>query len=296
MSNTKSFLLRDSKIKYIHTYFDKKGELIKPLQELLINFSDKERKYFAGMADGDGCFRKKNKNKTIAFVLELKEDASEPISALAEIFDGTVRKKFNFKNKNTKPSLILELFGIKAFLFSLCVYPYLLEKKNLVKEIILNSKINKKINFDFNKKINEKNFSFEYLAGYTDAEGSIQMSLRHQKGWKGKITSGYKFRYALTSNDHEHLSFIKNNLLKMGYNFRKDYIENYKNRKDSLIRKPTKYIYLKGGPEEHLKLYEKILPFCKIQNKIKKMKDTLNYVMVNFPVTKRIIDTIREME
>ena len=135
MSNTKSFLLRDSKVKYIHTYFDKKGELIKPLQELLINFSDKERKYFAGMADGDGCFRKKNKNKTIAFVLELKEDASEPISALAEIFDGTVRKKFNFKNKNTKPSLILELFGIKAFLFSLCIYPYLLEKKNLVKEI-----------------------------------------------------------------------------------------------------------------------------------------------------------------
>ena len=44
MSNTKSFLLRDSKIKYIHTYFNKKGELIKPLQKILFNFSKKERK------------------------------------------------------------------------------------------------------------------------------------------------------------------------------------------------------------------------------------------------------------
>lgn len=288
MSNTKSFLIRESKVKNIYTYFNKEGELVKPLQEILTNFSNQERKYFAGMADGDGCFRKKG--RTIAFVLELREDASEPISALAKIFDGTVRKKINLKSKNTKPSLILELYGMKVFLFSLCVYPYLLEKKNLVKEIILNSKINKKIKFKFNEEMDKKRFSFEYLAGYTDAEGSIQMCLTHQKGWKGKITSGYKFRYNLCSNDHEHLSFIKNNLLKMGYNFRKDYIENYKNRKNC---KPTKHIYLKGGPQEHLKLYEKILPFCKIQNKIKKMKDTSNYVMVNFIVNERTEDNAK---
>ena len=82
----------------------------------------------------------------------------------------------------------------------------------------------------------------------------------------------------------------------MGYSFRKDYVDDYKNRKNPSIRKPTKYIYLKGGPKEHTKLYEKILPFCKIQNKIKKMKDTFNYVMVNFQVTKRIVDTIREIK
>ena len=117
----------------------------------------------------------------------------------------------------------------------------------------------------------KKTFSFEYLAGYTDAEGSIQMSLKHQKGWKGKITSGYKFRYVLTSNDHEHLSFIKKESIKNGaYNFRKDYIENYKNRKDSLIRKPTKYIYLKVVLKNIQSYMKKFYLFVRYKIKLKK--------------------------
>ena len=33
---------------------------------------------------------------------------------------------------------------------------------------------------------NDKQFSYAYLAGYTDAEGCLTFELRHQKGWKGK--------------------------------------------------------------------------------------------------------------
>jgi hypothetical protein len=37
---------------------------------------------------------------------------------------------------------------------------------------------------------------------------------------------------------------------------------------------------LKGGPAEHTRLYEKIIPFMTMTKKIKRMKDTINYDLI----------------
>ena len=82
----------------------------------------------------------------------------------------------------------------------------------------------------------DRNFSYEYLAGYTDAEGSITMS---------RLGRNYfAFRYALISNDMEHLRFIKSKLMEDGFEFRKDEIKTYKN-----VKKEREEILINGNPQ-----------------------------------------------
>ena len=72
--------------------------------------------------------------------------------------------------------------------------------------------------FDYKYKFNDKQFSYAYLAGYTDAEGCITFELRHQKGWKGiGISSSYRCLYRLTSNNFGHLAYLKNQLEEKGW-------------------------------------------------------------------------------
>ncbi len=54
------------------------------------NFSISDRKYFAGMIDGDGTFnlheRKKRSKPVLRIGLELRHDHAEPLIKLAELF------------------------------------------------------------------------------------------------------------------------------------------------------------------------------------------------------------------
>jgi hypothetical protein len=140
----------------------------------------------------------------------------------------------------------------------------------------------------------ERQFSFEYLAGYTDAEGTVRFNLRHEKTKTGNITSCYRMGYELTSNDNDHLQFIKQHLIDKGFNhFRKDYIDTYKNVKKREGRSPenwknTTHISLGGSPTQLSKFYKNIEPFMLIKHKKDNMRHTILYNQItNIKLKKR---------
>ena len=268
IKKTKSIVIRQSNSNHFRKWNDVMTDIAK-------NFSVPDRKYFAGMIDGDGSFKlRKRKNKpnpVLRIALELRHDHAQPIIILAELFDLTISKVFRLSQKNAQPTLKIELCGIKANLFLYAIQPYLLEKRNDGIEIL------KKLNCPEKYLSKEKQFSFEYLAGYTDAEGSIFFKLCHSKTKTGNITSSYKMKYRLTSNDNAHLQFIKQQLIDQGFDhFRKDYINTYKNSKRK-GRKPTTEVSLGGTPTQLSKFYKKLEPLMLIKHKKDNMNHTIRY-------------------
>ena len=246
------------------------------------NFSVSSRKYFAGMTDGDGTLhlhpRKNRPNPCLRIGLELRHDHAEPVLKLAEIFDLTISKKIYLKKKgNTQPTLKVELSGIKGKVFLLSIYPYLLERKDKARKVLLDLDCSE----EYLPK--ERQFSFEYLAGYTDAEGTVNFSLRHDKKKTGIITSSYRQYYLLTSNNSGHLQFIKKNLIDLGFDhFRKDYIKTYTNTKKREGRSPEKWkntsvVSLGGSPTQLSKFYKNVEPFMLIKHKKENMQHTMTY-------------------
>tara|TARA_R100001079_G_scaffold1962_2_gene1623 strand:+ start:428 stop:1315 length:888 start_codon:yes stop_codon:yes gene_type:complete len=278
---TKSEIIYKSKTKNLRSLFDKKGNELPIYNDILDKFTTDERAYYAGMIDGDGCIsyakRKNRPGKRLKIVLELKEVNAEPLAELANIFDLSVRRKIYYDtNTNTKPSLMCEFGKAKAEIFLVMIYPHLLEKKMLVKNILTDLK------YPAEYLTNDKQFSYAYLAGYTDAEGCITFKLRHQKGWKGKgITSNYNCSYRLTSNNFGHLAYLKNQLEEKGYKFNKDQVLNYKNVKEREGRNPDKWkstkVLIIGGWEQLSSLYKSLLKYSKINNKRQLMKRTQQY-------------------
>jgi len=227
------------------------------------NFSESERRYFAGMIDGDGYVGvrvpKNRKHLKLSVVLELRHDHAEPVTRLAELFDLSVSKKVYLMAKNTQPSLKVELSGVKARLFLICIYPYMLEKKKRIKEILL------KLDCPEKHLPDTREFSLEYLAGYIDAEGSVCFRLNHTKTKAGNISSCYSYYLTLTSNDTDHLQYVKENLIKLGYDhFRKDYVNTYKSEKKAPARdnrnpdkwNDTTHVILGGTTKQLSKLYK----------------------------------------
>jgi len=242
------------------------------------NFSVSDRKYFAGMIDGDGSFHISTSNsKKLRIGLELRHDHAEPVVKLAELFDLTISKFFRLNQKNTQPSLKIELSGIKAKLFLYAIYPYLLEKKDRAREALLALVCPEEYLQD------EKQFSFEYLAGYTDAEGCVHFRLNHEKTKIGNICSHYRQYFQLTSTDNAHLQFIKQQLINLGFDhFRKDYIGTYENVKKTEGRNPEKWkpridISLGGSPTQLSKFYKNVEPFMLIKHKKDNMRHTITY-------------------
>ena len=251
------------------------------------NFSTSDRKYYAGMTDGDGCIHGKTALSNFAFTLTLRHDHAEPIIKLGEIFDLTVSKLiYLIPTGNSQPTLITTISGNKAKLFLFSIYPYLLEKKEKARAILIS------LGCPEEHLPKERQFSFEYLAGYTDAEGRIKFQLIHQKVKRVrtkriKTYSSYAMHYELISNDNAHLQFLKNNLIDLGFDhFRKDYIDYYKYLPEhkQIKNKPTTHIMLGGGPAPLSKFYKKIEPFILIKHKKDKMLATIKYndiIMIN---------------
>ena len=274
IKKTKSLIIRQSNSNHFREWNDVMASIAK-------NFSISDRKYFAGMVDGDGSFalhgRKDRPNPTLRLGLELRHDHAEPVTKLAELFDLTIRRTTRLDSENTQDTLKIELSGIKVRLFLFSIYPYLLEKKDQARDIL--------IKLDCPKKhlLKKKNFSFEYLAGYTDAEGCVRFDLRHQKTKIGNTTSGYTMSYELISNDNAHLQFIKQQLIDQGFDhFRKDYVDTYKNAKRREGRNPetwksTTHIQLGGTPDQLSMFYKNVEPFMLIKHKKDNMKHTISY-------------------
>ena len=248
------------------------------------NFNVEDRQYFGGMIDGDGCIRLRKKNQKfneLEIVLELRYDHAEPVYKLAELFDLSIFKKSHLIKKNTQPSVAVRIYGVKAKLFLMCIYPYLLEKKEKCKKLLL------EIGCPEKHLPKKREFSLEYLAGYTDAEGCITFKLTHNKIKNtGNICSSYKHQYKLSSNDLEHLQYIKKNLIDLGFDhFQADYILDYKNVKEGRNRNPRKWkptgnISLGGTHKLLSKFYKEIEPLLLIKNKKDNMKSTIRYTRI----------------
>ena len=272
--NTKNFVIRQSSSKNFRGWNDVVASIAK-------NFNTSDRKYFAGMTDGDGTLhlhpRENRPNPCLRIGLELRYDHAEPVYKLAEIFDLSISKKIFLKETNTQPQLKVDLSGIKAKVFLFSIYPYLLEKKDKARKVLLA--------LDCGEKYlpKEKQFSFEYLAGYTDAEGSVYFFLSHKKKKTGSITSSYRQYFTLTSNNNAHLQFIKKNLIELGFDhFRKDYIRTYKNVKKREGISPEKWkdtsvVSLGGTPTQLSKFYKNVEPFMLIKHKKENMQHTIAY-------------------
>ena len=131
---SKSVIIRKSNSNHFREWNDVMASIAK-------NFSISDRKYFAGMVDGDGSFtlhtRKDRPNPTLRLGLELRHDHAEPVTKLAELFDLTISKKIYLAAKNTQPSLKVELSGVKSKMFLFTIYPYLLEKKERARDILI---------------------------------------------------------------------------------------------------------------------------------------------------------------
>jgi len=242
------------------------------------NFSVSDRKYFAGMIDGDGSFHIPTSNSSqIRIGLELRHDHAEPVLRLAELFDLTISKSIRLNQEIIKPTLKIELSGIKSKLFLYAIYPYLLEKKDHARKVLLALVCPEEY------LQGEKQFSFEYLAGYTDAEGCVHFRLVHQKQKTGNISSFYQMNYELISNDNAHLQFIKQQLIDRGFDhFRKDYIDTYKNVKKREGRDPkrwknTTHIALGGSPTQLSSFCKNVEPFMLIKHKKDNMNHTITY-------------------
>jgi len=257
---------------------DENNELLPIFKKIKTNFSVDLKKYYAGMIDGDGriSFRK----KSLTCTLELTENAALPVTELADIFDLSVSKKVRLgkKYKNTKPSLMINLAGLKAKWFLINIYPYLLEKKEECKASLISAGCPE--HFFEDPFMEYRKFSYEYLAGYTDAEGSIGM-------YKYKNKS-YFFVYSLTSTNFEQINFISKNLKEKGLKI-KIKTDDYKRIRDGIEKtyKTSYQLHVYGGHKDKVKLYNKLLPFMKIKHKIERMKNTIKYNEISNMIDRR---------
>ena len=195
----------------------------------------------------------------------MAENGNEPVLMLAQIFDLSldyVTRKGE-KYKNYQPSYRVNLGGPKAEMFMLLIYPYLIENRSVIRKILLERGIPERLLKD------PLTFSWPYLAGYADAEGYYEMRLHHQKHKRKngyRISSSYRFRFNLTSNDFESLKFIKQQIIDKGFQFRKDHIDTYKKVKKREGRrpenwKPTLRVDMGGGPKELSRFYKNLHNF-----------------------------------
>ena len=280
-------ILRKSKSNNLRTWLKKDGSLKPLFYEIKDRFPLAERQYYGGCWDGDGYHRthhKKNrKNKYIDLALEMAEDGCEPVFKLAEIFDLSVyarSKRKGEKYKNYQRSYTANLGGPKAEMFLLLVYPFIVFRRPSIRKILLERGVPERLLKD------PITFSWPYLAGFADAEGTPSMRLYHEK-IKNKIYSTYKARFTLPNNDFASLSFIKDKIIEAGFKFRKDYISHHDKKpitENMRLRganpknwKPGKTIAVAGGAKELGRLYENIIDFSLIKKKKDIMKKTMRY-------------------
>ena len=272
-------IVRKSKSNNLRNWRLKDGTINPLFHKIKANFPTPARQYFAGIWDGDGYQRNRARSdrpsKTLELCLEMAENGKEPVLMLAKIFDLTIRycTRKGEKYKNYQPTYKISLSGPKGEMFMLLIYPYLIENKSFIRKFLLER--------ECPERLLEENlqFSWPYLAGYADAEGSYHMKLTHSKQKRKKgyaISSGYRFRFNLCSNDFESLRFIKQQIINRGFKFRKEDVATYNNIKWN----PTLRINLKGGSKELSRFYKNFFMYALIKKKKDIMEKTMEYARI----------------
>lgn len=283
-------IIKKSKSAHLRSWIGKDGKIIPLFYKIKAKFPLEARQYYGGSWDGDGYHRlrqkRKHGRKHIDLTLEMAEDGCEPVLKLAHIFDLSIVyiKRSGKKYKNYQPTFRCTLAGLKAEMFLLLTYPFIVFRRPSVRKLLLERGIPEKFLTD------PISFSWPYLAGFADAEGTPYMKLHHEtrKFKKGPRTySNYSFRFSIPNNDFSSLDFIKNKIIEAGFNFRKDYIHHYdKVPITQRMRlaggnpanwKPCKTIYVAGGPAELSQFYENFYNYSLIKKKKNIMRRTMNY-------------------
>ena len=145
--------------------------------------------YQAGMADGDGSFQMKRKGKCITYVLSLID--KNIVKELSDLYNVKLCKPKS-KKSHHKQRYIVNLCGSNARHFYNKVYPYLIEKRDVVK------KYAKAVDLKLEDGPTSINYKLCWLAGYFDAEGSVSMQASYDKKTKKYY---FKFRLRFTSTD-----------------------------------------------------------------------------------------------
>lgn len=152
--------------------------------------------YHAGLADGDGCFTKQNE-------YSLKMLYEEPIHQLHHLYLASVtlmtRDKRSWVNEY-EPRKSINLTSIRLTHFIKKVAPFLIEKQNKALSILNKKGIN---DYSCNYKQHNKQEFLSYLAGFIDAEGSVEF--RPNKS---------KYSVSWSNYNLEIIEFIKDNLKK----------------------------------------------------------------------------------
>ena len=283
-------IIKKSKSNCLRTWLKKDGSLKPLFYEILSRFPIPVRQYFAGIWDGDGYQRNrqlsKGPHKILGLCLDMAENGNEPVLMLAQIFDLTIDyvTRKGEKYKNYQPSYRVHLGGPKAEMFMLLIYPYLIENRSLIRKFLLERKCPENL-------LEEGlQFSWPYLAGYADAEGYYEMRLNHAKCKRKNgytISSSYKFRFNLTSNDFESLKFIKQQIIDRGFKFQMDHIGTYEKVKGKKGQnpknwKPTLRVDMGGGPKELSRFYKNFFFYSLIHKKKDLMKKTMEYSQIIF--------------
>jgi len=151
--------------------------------------------YHAGMADGDGSFKKTK--SSIAYTLSLID--RNIVKELSDLYNVKLCKAKKKKPKHNQ-RYVVNLCGNNAKHFYRKVYPHLIEERDKVKQQA------KAIGLKIVREPVSFNDKLCWLAGYFDAEGCASMQTNYDK----KVNKYYfKFRIRFTSTELKVNRYVK---------------------------------------------------------------------------------------
>tara|TARA_R100001015_G_C4587246_1_gene143058 strand:+ start:138 stop:917 length:780 start_codon:yes stop_codon:yes gene_type:complete len=155
--------------------------------------------YFAGWADGDGCFHPKD-NPT-SYELRIRNE--EPVYQLSDLYRSSVRlataEKREWLNESDRRK-VTQLYGHRFIHFCKGVAPFLIEKQYLA---IKGLELKGITDFKCSYKEHNKNEFIQYLAGFLEAEGHFQYSPK-----------SYQYSVQVNNYNKDVIEFIVSNLKK----------------------------------------------------------------------------------
>jgi len=222
----------------------------KIIQAATVRASECNKKYFAeideidepywaqagGMADGDGYLPKKHHKHQMVYELKMKD--REPVQWLADVY-GTTISRITY-DENWEDCYKTVLHGKRALHFMLKVCPYLVEKRKEATRII-NIKFPNYHPPKIPMTLDNMSKHMGYIAGFFDAEGSVQCRYKRTKDNHDII----KQWVTITNTDIRPLKKIQQILTSKPFSWTKKDVTIYSHQE--------KKIRLKDGGEKKLK-------------------------------------------
>ena len=220
--------------------------------------------YHAGMADGDGCFYNK---KDLRYQIGLID--KNIIKELADLYQLKVVKPKG-KNKKHKQLYRVSLCTKNGRHFISRVAPYLVEKRNIIKEICKehNIEIKDVAPIDLSHRIH-------WLSGYFDAEGHICMRPSFNKKSNNYT---FKFNLRFTSSKRFVLRVVRRimNFIFNRDTDKKTLLNMYEKKENRPNHKQCYDLEMRQTSKIHL-FAKAFIPFIKVKRKINTFKRIAKY-------------------